>query len=139
MDAKKESEKLMNVMLPLAEKMLKQHGEFYPYGGYMKLDGTILDVGADDPDTDHPKSGDLIYILRDSFREMVSTNKCKAVAVVFDVAVNLPGSNQRSDAIQVCLDHVDGYSVEIFFPYHIVNDQLVYGEAFAQEGHHEIF
>ncbi len=119
--------------------MLRQHGEFYPYGGYMKLDGTIADVGADDPDTDHPKSRDLIYVLRDSFREMASTNRCKAVAVVFDVAVNLPSSNRRSDAIQVCLDHVDGYSAEVFFPYHIVNNQLVYEEIFAQEGKHEIF
>ncbi len=61
MNAKQESEKLMNAVLPLAEKMLRQYGEFYPYGGYMRQDGTIVDVGADDPDTDRPKSRDLIY------------------------------------------------------------------------------
>jgi hypothetical protein len=70
MNAKQESEKLMNAMLPLVEKMLRQYGEFYPYGGYMKPDGTIVDVGADDPDTDRPKSRDLIYVLRNSFQEM---------------------------------------------------------------------
>lgn len=139
MNAKQESEKLMNAVLPLAEKMLRAHGEFYPYGGYMKPDGTIVDVGAEDPDTDNPKSRDLIFVLRNSFREMASASQCKAVAIVFDVAVNLPSSKGKSDAIQVCVDHADGYSAEVFFSYRIVNHQIVYGETFAQEGRHEIF
>src|SRR5258708_7402473 len=139
MNTKQESERLMNAMLPLAEKMLRQHGEFYPYGGYMKPDGTIVDVGADDSDTDRPKSKDLIYVLRSSFQKMASTNQCKAVAIVFDVAVNLPESDRKSDAIQVCVEHVDGYSAEVFFPYQIINNEIVYDQTFAQEGKHEIF
>lgn len=139
MNAKQESEKLMNAVLPLAEKMLRQYGEFYPYGGYMKPDGTIVDVGGDDPDASRPKSRDLIYVLRSSFRDMASTNQCKAVAIVFDVAVNVPDSNRKSDAIQVCVDHVDGYSAEVFFPYQIVTNEIVYDKTFAQEGKHEIF
>src|SRR5882724_3173357 len=139
MNAKQESEKLMNVMLPLAEKMLRQYGEFYPYGGYMKPDGTIVDVGANDPDTEHPKSKDLIYVLRSSFREMANTNQCKAAAIVFGVAVNLPKSNRKSDAIQVCVEHADGYSAEVFFPYRISNNEIVYDETFAQAGKREIF
>jgi hypothetical protein len=139
MNPKEESEKLMNAILPLAEKMLRRYGEFYPYGGYMKPDGTIVDVGADDPDTDRPKSKDVIYVLRSSFQEMAHTNQCKAVAVVFDVAVSLPESTRKSDAIQVCVEHVDGYSVEVFFPYQIIDNEIVYGETFAQQGKHEIF
>jgi hypothetical protein len=139
MNAKQESEKLMNAVLPLAEKMLIRHGEFYPYGGYLKPDGSIVDVGVEDLDTEHPKSRDLIYVLQNSFREMASTNRCKAVVLIFDVAVVLPDSNRRSDAIQVCVDHVDGYSAEVFFPYHIVNNRIVYEETFAQQGRHEIF
>ncbi len=129
----------MNAVLSLAEKMLRLHGEFYPYGGYMKPDGSIVEVGADDPDTGRPKSKDLIYVLRSSFREMASMNQCKAVAIVFDVTVNMPESNRKSDAIQVCVDHADGYSAEVFFPYQIVNNEIVYDETFAQEGKHEIF
>ena len=139
MSAKQDSERLMNAVLPLAEKMLRQYGEFYPYGGYMKSDGTIVDVGAEDPDTDRPKSKDLVYVLRSSFREMAGTNQCKAVAIVLDVAVSLPESNRKSDAIQVCVDHADGYSAEVFFPYQIVNNEIVYEKTFAQEGKREIF
>lgn len=139
MNAKQESEKLMNAVLPLAEKMLREYGEFYPYGGYMKPDGTIVEVGAEDPDTSHPKSRDLIYVLQSSLRELASAKQCMAAAVVFDVAVNLPSSNRKSDAIQICLDHANGDSVEVFFPYKIVNNQVVFGETFAQEGKREIF
>jgi hypothetical protein len=139
MNAKQESEKLINELLPLAEKMLKEYGEFYPYGGYMKLDGSIVDVGADDSDTNHPKSKDLIYVLRSSFREMASMNQCKAVAIVFNIAVSVPNSSRKSDAIQVCVEHVDGYSAEVFFPYQIGNNEIVYGEFFAQKGKRDIF
>jgi len=129
----------MNTILPLAEKMLRQYGEFYPYGGYLKLDGTVVDLGAKDPDIDRPRSKDMIYLLRSSLREIASTSQCKAAAIVFDVAVTLPESDRKSDAIQVCVEHADGYSAEVFFPYHLVNREVVYGESFAQQGKREIF
>jgi hypothetical protein len=105
----------------------------------MKPDGTIFEVGADDAGSDNPKSSDLLYLLRSSFQELARTNKFKAVALVFNVAVTVPKSTRKSDAIQVCVEHGDGYSVEVFFPYQITDDQIVYGETFAQQGKHEIF
>lgn len=36
----------MSEMLPVTEKMLKQYGEFYPHGSYMKSGGEIVHVGA---------------------------------------------------------------------------------------------
>ena len=139
MNPKQEAEKLMNEMLPVAEKMLRQYGEFYPYGGYMKPDGEIVHVGAKDPETDRPKSKDLIAILRNSFRELARDKQCKAVAIVFDVVVPVPKSNYKSDAIQVCVDHAGDYSAEVFFPYRIANNEVTLGETFAQEGKHEFF
>ena len=139
MNPTRDSEKLMNAMLPLAEKMLRKYGEFYPFGGYMKPDGTVVDVGAADPDADHPKSKDLIYILRSSLREMAHRLECTATAVVFNVAVTPPDSAHKGDAIQVCIEHADGYSAEVFFPYRLVDGEVVYGETFAQQGKHDIF
>ena len=139
MSAKQESETLMNALLPVAEEMLRQYGEFYPYGGYMKPDGTIVQVGASDPDTDHPKSKDLIYVLRSSLRDLAERDECKATAVVFDVTVTLPNSERKSDAIQVSLAHSEGYSAEVFFPYQFVENELVYGEMIAQQGKAEMF
>jgi hypothetical protein len=129
----------MNALLPFAERMLRQCGELYPYGGYMKPDGEIVDVGASDPDTDHPNSKDLIYVLRTSLQDLAERNECKAVGMVFDVTVTLPSADRRSDAIQVSLEHADGYSAEVFFPYQLVDNKLVYGETFAQPGKADVF
>jgi hypothetical protein len=139
MSAKQESEALMNALLPLAEKLLQQHGEFYPYGGYIKPDGTVVEVGASDPDSDHPKSKDLIYVLRDSLHDLALRNQCKAVAIVFAVTVTLPNSDLKSDAIQVCVEHSDGYSAEVFFPYELSENKVLYGKIFAQQGKADIF
>jgi hypothetical protein len=140
MSGKSDCEKLLNAVLPVAERMLSQFGEFYPYGGYMRLDGEIIHVGAEDEDTEHPKSKDLLYVLRDSFSEKAAMGACKATAIVFDVRVVPPGAQEKSDAVQVCLEHADGYSAEIFLPYRIDQDgRVTYGAMFAQEGKHDIF
>jgi Arc/MetJ-type ribon-helix-helix transcriptional regulator len=93
----------------------------------MKPDGTIVAVGASDPDTDHPKSKDLIYVLRSSLQDLAEQNQCKAVAMVFDVTVTLPNSDPKSDAIQVSVEHSEGYSAEVFFPYQLAGNKVVYG------------
>lgn len=139
MTPKQEAEELMNGMLPVAKRMLQEYGEFFPYGGYMKPGGEIVHVGARDPITDRPKSKDLIAILQKSFQKLVKKKQCKAVAMVYDVVVPLPKSNRKTDAIQVCVDHAESYSAEVFFPYHIANQEVIFGEVFAQEGKHLFF
>jgi hypothetical protein len=59
--------------------------------------------------------------------------------MVFDVTVTLPDSRRKSDAIQVSLEHSEGYSAEVFFPYQLVENKLVYGETFAQRGKADVF
>ena len=121
----------MNAVLPIAESMLRQHGEFYPYAAYMKADRSIVHVAAADHDTDHPKPRDLLYVLEDSLRQLARNSECIAVALVWDVTVDLPETAVPGDAIQLCLEHLDGYSVEVFFPYRIAEGSVVFGESFA--------
>ena len=56
MTAKVLVEELMNSLLPVAQQMLAEHREFYPYGGYMDRDGRITHVGVTEPETEYPKS-----------------------------------------------------------------------------------
>jgi hypothetical protein len=42
MNAKADAETLLNAVMPFAERMLAEHGEFYPYGAAMKPDGEIV-------------------------------------------------------------------------------------------------
>jgi hypothetical protein len=137
---KSDCDQLLNAVMPLAERMLGEFGEFYPYGGYMKPSGEIATVGVKDQEDDHPKSMDLIYVLRNSFSEMAVTGACKATAIVFDVRVVPPGAEEKSDAVQFWLEHADGYSAEVFLPYRIDQDgRVTFGAMFAQEGKHDIF
>ena len=93
-----------------------------------------------DEETEHPKSNDLLHILRDSFSTMAKAGECKVTAIVFDVRVNLPDTDKKGDAIQICLDHADGYSVEVFLPYEIVESgRVIYGAVVANKGKREIF
>jgi hypothetical protein len=137
--AKQESENLMNNLLPVAQNMLSKYREFYPYGGYVELDGQIRHVGVKDPTTDYPQSEEMIAALEKLFLEKASACECKATAIVCDVRVKVPGSDRKCDAIQVRLDHMEGYSKEMFFPYEVVKDEVRYGEPFAHEGRGMIF
>jgi hypothetical protein len=124
----------MNNLLPIAQSMLSKYREFYPYGGYIELDGQIRHVGVKDPTTEYPQSEDMIVALEELFLEKVRARECRAIAIVCDVRVKDPGGDRNFDAIQVRLDHVDGYSTEVFFPYEIVKDEVRYGETFAHKG-----
>jgi hypothetical protein len=129
----------MNSLLPSAQSMLSKYREFYPFGGYVELDGQIRHVGVKDPTTEYPESMEMIAALEKLFLEKASAHECKVTAIVCDVRVKVPGSDRKSDAIQVRLDHVEGYSTEVFFPYEIVKDEVRYGETFAHKGKGSIF
>ena len=47
-NAKRESQDLMNAAIPLAERMLREHGEFFPYGAALASDGEVLSVAGYD-------------------------------------------------------------------------------------------
>lgn len=135
---KEESQALMDAVLPLAEKLLSEHGEFFPYGGAMKPNGEIISVAAYDGD-EQPPSADLINLLQQAYKTAAKNKEYKATALVYDVRVQLPESGEKSDAIAIALDHESGYSVVVFLPYNISNNQLSFGSIFAQAGENNVF
>ena len=136
---KEDCEELMKSTLPFAERMLKEHGEFYPFAGHMSFEGEIVHVGAKMEGTDHPKSQPLIELLEESFRQQARNGELRATSIIYDVRIKPPGSEDKTDAIQVCLDHRDGYSVKVLFPYKLTNGELLFGKTFVQRGDNRIF
>ena len=119
--------------------MLKNHGEFFPYGGTMGVDEKITNVGGYTGD-EHPKSVDVIKLLKGAYRRDGETGKILACALVYDVRVIPPGQTEKADAIAVDLDHKDGTSVTMIYPYRIGADkQVTFSQPFAQKGTGEIF
>ena len=123
---------LLNTLLPFAKQTLGEHGEFYPFGAWMCNDGRVVDVGAKDPETDYPRSQRLIELLTEAFRQRAHAGEIRAAGACFDVLIQPPKEQQKSDAIQLALEHRDGEAADVFLPYR--RDEagiLHYGELFA--------
>jgi len=135
---REQCERLLDSILPLAEKMLKEHGEFYPFGATLKSDGTEAMVAASD-DKDRPPSQPLIDLLRSGFKSAAAKRDVIATALAYDVRVTAPGSRSKTDAVAVELDHRDGYSVIVYFPYVLKSGAVSFGQAFANAGAKSIF
>ncbi|MBE7493749.1 MAG: hypothetical protein HS117_02270 [Verrucomicrobiaceae bacterium] len=136
---KQDCERLMDEMLPLAKQMLVTHGEFYPYGGMMRTDGSIIHIGAQESGNEHPASSALVEMLRGHFHEQATTHAIIASCLIFDVLIARPGGNTKTDAIQVNLDHRADYSVEVVFPYRLEGEKVVLDVPFAQAGTAQVF
>ena len=136
--AKAESQQLMDSVLPLAEKLLIEHGEFFPYGGAMTPSGEIVSVAAYDGD-EHPPSSEVISMLQKAFISSAQSGEYKATALVYDVRVPLPETGEKCDAIAIALDHESGYSIVVLLPYEISGEQLSFGDLFAHAGEKNVF
>jgi len=116
MNGKADCEALMNDLLPFAHRMLREHGAFHPFGGTISREGDITQVGAYTGE-EYPPGTDLREVMRRSFR--AGADALETTAIVCDVRITPPGEDAPRDAIQVELDHRDGYGAVVFFPYEI--------------------
>lgn len=130
---------LLNVLLPFAQNMLAKHGEFYPYAATMTVEGKVTLVDSHDGD-EHPTSQAVLDVLHAGLREQANTAEIRAVGVCFDVRVRAPGKLEKTDAVQVNLEHVDGEAVSVFLPYKkSIFGKLEYGDLFATPGTPSLF
>jgi hypothetical protein len=122
---------LLNATLPFAQKMLVERGEFYPFGATMKADGKI-DLTAGYTGVEFPESQELIDLLLGGYRAQAAKKELMATALCFDVRTIPPGETEKSDAICVRLEHLDGEAVDVLMPYQKDRDgNLTWGELFA--------
>src|SRR5215471_11575087 len=116
MTPKEQVEVLMNEGISFAERMLREHGEFFPFGVVRKADGSVQHVGAWDG-RDKPPSKDVSDVLNQGFRKGAESGDYEATAIFMDVLTTPPGGSSKTDAVQVGLEHRSGYCVDVFFPY----------------------
>jgi hypothetical protein len=132
-DPKADSESLLNAALPFAQKMLKEHGEFYPYAITLRDDGTTAMVAGYDG-REKPPSLEIIDILKKSLRADAAAHKIVASAIVSDVLTTDSSTGVKTDAISVALDHRDHYSVVVLVRYTLHNSRLSVAPPTAQKG-----
>jgi hypothetical protein len=119
--------------------MLTNYGEFIPFGATMKPDGKEAMVGGGTGE-EHPKSRDVIDLLQQSYRAQGAEGKIICSALAYDIRVVAPGTSTKTDAVAIDLDHRDGMSVTVFYPYTISADKkVVIGESWATVGDNATF
>ena len=132
-------DQLLNVALEFAKKMLKEHGEFYPFGASMGIDGNITMDGAA-TGREHPPSQELHDLLSESYTQRANTGVLRAAAICADVRVPPPSSDQKTDAIQVGLEHANGEAATVFLPYQKGwFGRVRYGHLFASARNRQFF
>jgi hypothetical protein len=137
-DAQTEAEELVNVVLPHAEGMLTAHGEFFPFGGAMTLEGEIAQLAVGEEHRDAPLEL-IVDELKSQLRSGAESNAFRATALIFPIHAQLPGQDQETDAVAIALDHQANVSVVLIIPYVLAEGSVQFGEAIAQQGEHEIF
>lgn len=138
-EVKEDIETLLNELMPHAEEQLAKHREFYPFGGAVDTSGELLRTEAWTGD-EQPSASDLVDSLVATFQQQADSNEIRAAAILIDCLTVPPGETEKVDAVAARLDHLDGYSAVVFFPYTIGPDGAVtFAEPFAHEGDDEIF
>ncbi len=133
-----EIQELLNFLLPYAERMLSEHGEFYPYAAALDSDGELNAVGTD-VDDDSPDVGEVLLALHQGLRERAAEGEIRASGIAADVTLTDPDSGETTDAVQVELDHAEADAVDIFVPYETEGEGIKFGELVAAEGREPVF
>jgi hypothetical protein len=132
-------DRLLAELLPFAERMLLQYGEFYPFAKSMSLVGEIRDVGGWDGN-EHPSSSDLIRFLVDGLRHQAELGIIRAYGICLNVRARKSEDALMTDAICCRLEHVNGEAVAVFIPYHKTpTTEVFYGNLWANLSKAEVF
>jgi hypothetical protein len=137
MMANAQTEQLMGELLSFAKKMLKEFGEFHPFGGYLNPSGAVVHVGVESSQGGGGAQQQVDAMVQ-SFKQIASQKRAIAFGVVMDVRLPSPDGT-KGDAIEFLLEHKDGYCVEVFMRYEISVGDVEFAETTAQQGHPRFF
>lgn len=128
----------MSSVLPIAERMLIEHGTIRPFGSTLSADGQIARVGGwSEGSANQPEP---IAEFEAAFRDGAARGELLATALLESVSVIPPGKVAAEQAVSIRLDHRDDYSVVLAFPYRFsVAGELQIDEPFATDGSNGIF
>ena len=127
----------MNDGISFAKEMLEKYGEFHPYGRSMNHHGAIANVSAYDGD-EYPPGAELLGLLENGLRQKVRSDQDIAIATFTNVSLR-DEQGEAIDAVQVGLEHKDGYSINVYYPFTIDNGEVSFGELIAMEREPNVF
>jgi hypothetical protein len=130
---------LANMVLPFAEKMLREEGGFCPYAAAMGPDGAIDYLDALEGLIDLPDADKLAETITARLRLRAEQGQCEASALVFDATTAAPGSDRSRSAIVIELEHRNDYAVAMVLPYYRLGQNLEWGDVQFLNGRKRVF
>ena len=119
---------LFDAALRAASQFLVRHGEFFPFGWWIKDDDMAL-FAADPGIGEQPSSHEVVRALAEAAD--AERERLRAVAIACDVV--LPDGG---DAVRVQLEHREGVALEVLVPYRRrrFSRKLTHGEMKVSSG-----
>lgn len=125
-------QQLIDHSLGLVEVLLiKQEGEFFPFGAAVNNEGELSSVGSYDGD-ERPASEKVIDDLRHYFEVEFSKNVIRGYSIAYDCLAQRNPESEKSDAVAIECYPVDDQRVTYYYPYKVTHAILVeFGEAWG--------
>jgi hypothetical protein len=114
---------LLTYCTEFAETMLKDSGEFYPFGAVLDSELELRAVGADVGE-EHPASAELYQLLGNSFIQNAKDKEISASAIACNVNIPQEYEPPVNDGVRVHLE-CDGFSRYIYVPFSIETKGLI--------------
>jgi len=106
-----------------AREALVDFGELVPFAANVNIHGELIPFAVDMQEK-IPKAGEMIDLLIKAAGNEVRAERIRAFGLCFDATVNVPGANERSDAIVCRLEHRDHPPLEVILPYRLAEGRL---------------
>ena len=129
---------LLNALIPFAQKMLTQYGQFAPFAGGVGDSGEVELLGG------YPQESATAQQIHDALfvglQQAAREGKYRATGLCADVRVRRGPDDPGSEAISVSLEHSDGTAVDVYLPYQRPSaGGFEYGELFGTAAEARIF
>jgi hypothetical protein len=132
-------ERLLSAVIPIAQAMLKDLGAFIPFGAFVTSDGEVqLAGGQGDPS--HLETQEIVEMYLEAYRLAAANGSFRSTALCVDVRVHVPGKLEKTDAIQIMLEHSEGEAMNAFMPYEKQGPaDIIYAPLFATPSDSQVF
>lgn len=132
-------EKLLGVVIPIAQRMLKDLGAFIPFGAFILRDGEVQLAGGEG-NPSHLETQEIVEMYLEAYRDAAADGKFTCTALCVDVRVHVPGKLEKIDAIQIMLEHSGGEALDAFMPYEKhTQSGITYASLFATPADSRVF
>ncbi len=135
--AKLESEELLNDGLKIARALLIQDGEFKPFASGLTEHREVERVAG--MSRSERSSFEIVEMLERSLRDEAEERSYRAIAIVSDVRYEIEGDSTPRTAVQVTLEHREGYCVDVIARYTQQGDTLEYDRLLASPRQGRVF